>query len=425
MGHGTTGRVRDVKTRDVEAGRLPARPFDPRSPAVVLGLFDTGLAASRSLGRVGISVLGLDADRRMPGFHSRFCTATQCPDPVAEPDELLEFLLREGRRFDRPAVLYPATDAYVWFCSRRRAELGQAYRFALPPFDVLESLLDKRRQYQLAEQRGIPIPTTAYPRTPEEVREIKDRIRYPVFVKGCYAHLWRLRFDTKGFRVESPAELVRAFELVQRAGLQAMVQSIIVGPPTNNFEASFYVTQTGEVPACLTVRKLRQYPTQFGVGTLVETIDCPKLATLAMDLIRGLDYRGFGNVEFKLDPEDGRLKLIELNARLWQQNDHAAACGINFPLMQYLDLTGQPIDPPAPVPVGVKWVDPMADFQSFWSHFRQGELSLGAWLRSWRGARAFAVLAADDPLPGLASIGFGAKLLRLPIYLLRHRAAVE
>lgn len=44
------------------------------STAFVLSLFDTGLAAVQSLGRVGIPVIGLDSNPRMPGFKSRYCT---------------------------------------------------------------------------------------------------------------------------------------------------------------------------------------------------------------------------------------------------------------------------------------------------------------------------------------------------------------
>lgn len=66
--------------------------------AFVLSLFDTGLGAVRSLGRVGIPVIGLDSDTRMPSFKSRFCTAKLCADSLHEPEELARFLLDEGRR---------------------------------------------------------------------------------------------------------------------------------------------------------------------------------------------------------------------------------------------------------------------------------------------------------------------------------------
>ena len=93
--------------------------------AFVLSLFDTGLGAVRSLGRAGIPVIGLDADTNMPGFKSRYCTAKVCPDPVHDPEKLVQFMLDEGKRLDQPGVLFPASDAFVLFLSRYRDDLSQ------------------------------------------------------------------------------------------------------------------------------------------------------------------------------------------------------------------------------------------------------------------------------------------------------------
>src|SRR5205823_5757120 len=143
-----------------------------RPTAYVGGMFDTGLAAMRSLGRNGIPVVGLDPDPRQPGFRSRFGTGAQCPDPVHEPDRLLDYLVAAGKRQDQPGVLLPSSDAWVLFISRRRAELEPYFRFALPSLEVVEATLDKRRQYELAEKVGTPFPRTYYPNTVEEARHV-------------------------------------------------------------------------------------------------------------------------------------------------------------------------------------------------------------------------------------------------------------
>jgi len=114
------------------------------STAFVLSLFDTGLAAVRSLGRAGIPVIGLDFNPRMPGFKSRYCTPKLCPDPVHQPDELLRCLLEEGKHLAQPGILIPASDAFVLFMVRYRADLRQYFRFALPEGETLEAMVEKR-----------------------------------------------------------------------------------------------------------------------------------------------------------------------------------------------------------------------------------------------------------------------------------------
>ena len=391
--------------------------------AFVLSLFDTGLGAIRSLGRAGIPVVGLDFDPRNAGFASRYCSARRCPDPIQQPRELVHLLLTEGRRLDEPGILFPASDAFVLFCSRYRNELGRYFRFALPSADILEAVVNKRRQYEMAERVGTPYPATCYPETVGDVQRIKDHLDYPVFIKPCYGHLWRVKFGGthKGFKVQGPEELAARFEEILPTGLRVMVQSIITGPNTNHFKVNAYISATGEPLAVFTLRKIRQYPTEFGVGTLVESVRHPALAELGLQFFRGIGYRGMGSIEFKKDERDGKLKMIELNPRLWQQNAHATACGINFPLVQYLDLTGQAPEPQVEFVEGVKWLDATADFQAFWAYFRRRELTPWAWLRSWRGSRAFATFAWDDLGPFLRANDYGLKYLRLPLYLLRHR----
>lgn len=386
--------------------------------AFVLGLFETGLAAVRSLARAGIPVVGLEADPSQPGFKSRYCRARRCPDPMEQPEALLEFLVAEGKTLGSQGILFPASDAYVLFVSRHRDQLQPYFRFMLPPPEVVEAILNKRGQYELAERFGIPYPPTFYPESPADLEPIQHQLQYPVFIKPYYSHLWREKFPgTKGFVARSPQELLDRFAEVKRAQLQAMVQSIVPGPTPNQLELSVYLDSAGQLLACFSIRKIRQYPPEFGVGTLVESGFYPELLEVSLPFLRAIGFCGIGNIEFKRDAGDGQLKLIELNARLWEQNAQAAQCGLNYPLIQYLDLLGQPPAPQTQFPVGVKWVDPLADFMAFWYEYRQGRLSPWAWLASWRKAQTFAPFAWDDPLPGLRSIGYGKKLLRLSSYL--------
>ena len=57
-------------------------------------------------------------------------------------------------------------------------------------------------------------------------------------------------------------------------------------------------------------------------------------------LLAAFAYTGISQVEFKRDPRDGRYKLMEVNARLWQWHGLAGACGVDVPLIAFRDLTG-------------------------------------------------------------------------------------
>lgn len=393
------------------------------TPAVVLGLFATGLGAVRSLARAGVPVVGMDDDPGMPGFRSRYCTALRCPDPVREPDRLVDALLRHAAAAGERPVLFPTTDAFVLFVSRHRDELAGSYLFALPDAALLEALVDKRRQYELAERAGVPYPRAFYPETPAEVESVAAEATYPVLVKPYYGHLWRETFggEHKGFKAETRDELVDAFEKVFAAGIPAMAQEIVPGPNTNHFKLSAYVGRDGEPLAVFALRKIRQYPPEFGVGSLVESIEAPDVVDLGLKFLEKIDYRGIGSVELKRDERTGELRLIELNTRLWQQNSLATVCGMNFPLIQLLDLTGRTLTPARDYRAGVKWLDLIPDFQSFWAQRKTTGSGWGDWVASWRGTRAFSTFSWRDPMPFLHETRYGGKYLRLPVYLLAQR----
>jgi len=108
----------------------------------------------------------------------------------------------------------------VLFLSRYRNELTPYFRVALPPADVLEAIINKRQQYELAERVGTPYPRTFYPETMEDVYKITNEIDYPAFIKPYYGHLWRETFggNHKGFKVKGPQEVIsRRKRMIRRS----------------------------------------------------------------------------------------------------------------------------------------------------------------------------------------------------------------
>lgn len=400
----------------------------------MLGLFDTGLAVVRELGHVGIPVYGFDSTPEEPGFRSRFGTHTICPDPLAEPGELTTFLIERARALPAPPVLFPTSDAFVAFVSERRGELEPYLAHALPSACAVAAGLDKRLQYQAALDAGIPVVTTISPSQPTSIRAIAPALSYPVVVKPAAGFRSGAGFKRrKALRVDSAAALVALVDDLTIHGEDVLVQPFIAGPNTSHAKVCAYVGASGELLASFCLRKIRQYPMDFGVGTLVESVHDPELLDLGLRLLRHLSWRGPGSIEFKRDARDGAWKLIELNPRLWQQHALAGACGTGFALLQYLELTGQPL-PRTEYRAGVRWIDELRDARSAWEHYRRGLLEAHTWATSWKQPRVFALAATDDPKPLLATAAamlrqasrrVSAKIVPAPVTTLRRKAMRE
>jgi D-aspartate ligase len=401
----------------IKTGR--ANGHETNSVALVMEMGQNGLGVARSLGREGISVIGMDFSSEAPGLRSTYCNPVLGPHPIKHPEQVLSILLNVGKRLGEKGVLYPAADEYVLFTSRHRRELAEYFRLAIPPEKVVESILNKRTQYMLAKEAGVNYPNTYFPESPSDVEKIKDEIKYPVIIKPYYPHLWIPRFGNKGFSVSNPQELVRRYTDVFAAHLQAMIQSIVPGPHVNLILVSTYVTKQGRPIVSFASRKIRQHPTDFGIGTCIESIHDKKAVQLGLDFLESIGYRGIGELEFKKDARDGEYKLIELNARIWTYNILATCAGINFPLIQYLDLTDQPIAIPNDYQDSMQWLNATLDLLAFRELNHARKLTFLSWMKSIWNTDCHAYFAWDDLKPFVRQ--YQNNLSQLPNYLHNRR----
>ncbi|MEM0448584.1 MAG: hypothetical protein QW520_02040 [Methanomassiliicoccales archaeon] len=391
------------------------------NPAVILSMGASGLGVARSLASQGIPIIGMDFDIYAPGFHSRFVDGRQCPDPVTSPEELLAQLMHLGEELRDVGVLFPCSDAFLLFVSRNRERLARHFAFVLPERSVVEGLVYKRYQYEWAERLGVPIPETFYPRDMSEVVKIESLLRYPAFIKGHYSHLWARVFGNKGFIVRTPQELEARFSQVLAAGLEGMVQRIVM-PPGENFAAvGAYISPNGRIQASVTWQKLRQTPPNFGIGTLLLSKRLPEVEETAMRYMRGIGFAGIGVIGFKRDLEDGEWKMIEINGRPWFQIYFATRCGINLPLLYYLDALK--LEPPVMngFKEGLRFWNPLDDFDSFIRLRRRGRLTLADWIRSWFIPDVLPYYERGDVRPALTQANYGLNWMKRFIQTMRDR----
>jgi len=381
------------------------KPGERSNIAVVLGMFETGLAVGRSLGRNGIKVVGLDSIKKV-GFYSRYIDAVICPHPSEFEQEFIAFLMRVAAKEKMRPALFITSDEFLLPVSRNRKELEQHYLMNLPSHQIIECISDKFRQYTLALNAGIPVPRTFFADDMDQVLNMIDRIPLPAFIKGAEVTLWRKKMGvaSKGFVVNTKEELINTFEMVFKRGANGLVQELIPGPDKNHYKSSCYLSRNGEILLAFGLQKIRQQPVGFGFGCLVESVDYPEMLDLGKDFFTSIGYRGVGSAEFKLDLRDNKLKLIELNPRYWQQNALAEKCGMNFPLMDYMELTDCRPKAIRDYLPGIKWVNIYSDIESFREYRQRGSLSFRQWLDSLKGEKLLSDLAGDDILPGLREL---------------------
>jgi predicted ATP-grasp superfamily ATP-dependent carboligase len=293
-------------------------------PAVVVDVgFVNGLAALRSLGRAGIPTYAVDHRPAALGFRSRYGRRVLAEDPV-------EAVAKLGA-----AVVFPTHDEGLVALARHRDELGLLCPF---PREV-ERLQRKRVQLEAARDA----PETRFPASGGEAAADARELGFPVLVKPSEPVGFRQRHGRQAIRCETPREVEDAFALAEP--FEAMVQELIPGGDDTLFTLGAYLDESLEPLGLFCGRKLRQTPRGIGTARVAESVWVQEVVDAGLELLRRLGCNGLSQVEFRLDPRDARYKLMEVNPRLWQWHSLAAACGVDFPVIAYRDLTGERVAP--------------------------------------------------------------------------------
>ncbi|HEX2039066.1 MAG TPA: hypothetical protein VHF47_04945 [Acidimicrobiales bacterium] len=358
-------------------------------PVVLLGGSINTLSAARSLGGRGIEVHVLaESGLRLPVAASRHVRSFVASDWMAwlgaQP---------EG------AVVLPCSDRGLETVARRRARLVELGHRPVESHDELVlALLDKGRTAEVAAAAGIEAPRTFPLDTPGAVEEAIATIAFPCAVKPAQAHRAPGTLRAKGEEVHDADGLVAA----ARAG--GLVATEIVPGPEDAF-CSFYTYMVdGEPLFGFTKRKLRQFPVRWGTGTYHLSEWVPEAAEVGLRLFEAVGLVGLGNVEFKRDERDGKLKLIECNLRLTEADPLLRASGLDLAHIQYERALGRAVAVPDRFRYGRRQWLPLADVRAFLAYRRTGALGAAAWMRSLLHPQLLPFFSVDDPGPSLANL---------------------
>jgi D-aspartate ligase len=291
----------------------------------------------------------------------------------------------------------------VEMLAHNRAVLEDYYRLTEADDAISLALLDKEQTHLLAVKSGVEAPQVRRLTSPGDLQIVAQTTRFPCALKPIHSHLFQRHFSEKAFIAHNQSDLEQAFSRAERAGVAVLLTELVPGGDDLYCSYYAYIDERGEPLFEFTKRKPRQYPIGFGIGTYHITDWNPEVAEMGLRFLRGAGVRGLANVEFKRDPRDGRLKLIECNARFTLVHDLLEASGIPVAEIVYSRLTGRSLPQFGHYRRGMSAVRPWLDFQAFRQYRRCGALSLGEWLRSVLRPGRLLVFSWDDPLPALVA----------------------
>jgi predicted ATP-grasp superfamily ATP-dependent carboligase len=327
------------------------------------------LAAIRSLGRRGVTVVAGSAKRLARGFHSSYSRETvRYPSPLL--GTTFANFVAEYARAHQVDVVLPIGDATTRSLSKHLQLVSDATAVPVAGWPAMAIASSKRLTMPFAQRVGLDVPRTfARP---------ADVDRFPVVVKRSSGS-GGVRYvnDSTELRTVDPSDVV--------------IQEWIPGPG-HGFFALF---EHGGERATFMHRRIREFPITGGASTAAESFYDADLEEFGLRLLRALEWHGVAMVEVKRDARDGRFKLMEINPKFWGSLDLSIAAGVDFPWATVQMALGG-LDGPAPPYDGnmrFQWV-----FDDLMRAVAEPR-SLGAFWRDLRNPRVRNDIARDDLRP--------------------------
>lgn len=365
------------------ADPFAAQHMDTSTPVLILGGKENALSLVRHLGGMGINV-SASGPADCWAIYSHLCQKRYRIARKQDTGAFWADLLLGGSRQVSPGhIILPCSDDAIEFMARHEAELRQLYRFDSGSAEQRLALLDKQKTLDMARTAGIATPNSWPISSPSDLKMVRENGQFPLLVKPLNTARFAKVFGRKFFTIDKCFdELEAKVELARTHGFAVTVMEMIPGPDALLSSYYTYIDDNGDSLFHFTKRVLRRYPLNSGGATYHTTDWLPETAAEGLKFFRETGFRGLGNIEFKRDLRDGKLKVIEVNARFTAAQELAVRAGAPIDLVVYCHLTGQPAPSFTTFQHDVRYWYPMKDFLAFLQLRKSGSLTFADWRKS-------------------------------------------
>ncbi len=316
----------------LETMQLEASSGRPTGHVLVLGHgVRSFLAVIRSLGRSGLHVHVGMCDQDDPALQSKYVRQWHRIPAYAPGDSAwLDAItgLMAATPFD---LVIPCDDSTLIPLQLHQNDLRPHGRVYTLSEDAYRIAFDKIASTQLASELGLCVPRekVVSPDTPVDV--ILEDLPLPVILKPPSSFLAEgLGSKRKVVRARTREQLVE--HLAERQDWSAVqVQENFIGSGVG----VEFLADAGEILVAFQHVRVHEPLEGGGSSYRKSTALHPELLDASRKLVRAMDYRGVGMVEFKIDPTTGAWVFIEINGRFWGSLPLAVASGANFPRYLY------------------------------------------------------------------------------------------
>jgi predicted ATP-grasp superfamily ATP-dependent carboligase len=311
------------------------------SKVLILGAqHPTGLSTARSLKGCGIEIAGIF-------YHDSPCAKSNVWSKIIKikrnaPD-ILKTLDNLAVNCDTKTLVLPADDESVKIISDNREIISNQYILILPGKEIVDLLLDKAQFYEWAGQNGYLVPQTRRVNSFDELNSAIDLINYPLLLKPLYrTNRWDHDIPNhKVFILENEDHLSKLPANLFDISADILVQQWIPGSDSDIYFCLVYYSQNAKLVNYFCGRKIMQWPPLGGSTAVAISDDNDATKDITIALFNKVNYRGLGSVEYKKNPIDNKMYIMEPTVGRNDFQSYLAVTGnTNLTKMAYHDSNG-------------------------------------------------------------------------------------
>lgn len=314
--------------------------------SVVLGVeTQIGLNIVRELGEAGAHVIAVTTNARSIGAASKFAREVIRVDALRGP-QILQIINDVARRFGE-CTLLTVSEANIDWLLANRTQLAPGVRPVLPSAAAFRIVTNKDLTLKLASAVGIDVPFSEEPRSFEHFKSIAAKVSYPVVLKWGPSE----GFDVAALLDRERLPLLKAEYAYDEAGLLAIghrYQSIGCFPLIQEYCAGqgfgqFFYMHHGEAIRRFQHLRVAEWPPEGGFSSVCDVVPLAQhkdLQEKSIALLKSVGWSGVAMVEYRVDPNSGRARLMEINGRFWGSFPLAYHARAGFALLAHRDALG-------------------------------------------------------------------------------------
>ncbi|MCG5501305.1 ATP-grasp domain-containing protein [Ectothiorhodospira lacustris] len=299
---------------------------------VTAGENKSALACVRALADRGITVHVSAHSRLAIARWSRKGSQTHTlPDPREDGRAFCKALVELQQRYHFHAILLVCDyEISAWLEHSHTLDSHDCVNevIAIPGKESFRIARDKSMTIRAAISAGVACPATWFPED-HPLEEIARQVSYPLLVKPNVSE------GARGITlVERPEDLQTTLREVEARWGPCHLQEYVPSGGAQ-YKADVVVDRNGKQHALFVCRKLRYYPVSGGSSTLIVSEHHAGIEDSVRRLVDQMDWYGFADFDFIVDPRDGEAKLMECNPRFPESLSVNIFAGADFPWLMY------------------------------------------------------------------------------------------